>query len=86
MGMCEWFIRDVFAAYIEQLERSYVIQTPRYMGIDEIYIEDAIYCVITDIERRCVVDLLPKRDMETAKRWLAQLKCPETVEAVTMVI
>jgi len=83
MGVCEWFIRDVFAAHAEQLAASYVIQTPRYMGIDEIYVEDNIYCVITDIERRCVIDLLPKRDLETVKRWLAQLQCPEMVEAVT---
>src|SRR5215472_8119817 len=66
------------------LPQEYVIQTPRYMGIDEIYVEDNIYCVITDIERRCVIDLLPKRDMETVKHWLAELKHPEMVEAVTM--
>jgi transposase len=34
MGVSEYFIRDVFAAHIERLEREYVIQTPRYMGID----------------------------------------------------
>jgi len=84
MGVSEFFIRDVFAAHVEQLAASYAIQIPRYMGIDEIYVEDDIYCVLTDIERRCVVDLLPKRDMETVKRWLAELKCPEIVEAVTM--
>jgi transposase len=84
MGVCEWFIRDVFAAHVEQLAAAYTIQPPRYMGIDEIYVENDIYCVITDIERRCMIDLLPKRDMETVKRWLAQLPCPEMVEAVTM--
>lgn len=71
-------------AHVEQLAASYMIQTPRYMGIDEIYVEDDIYCVITDIERRCVIDLLPKRDMETVKHWPAQLLCPEMVEVVTM--
>jgi len=84
MGVSEYFIRDVFTAQIEHLEQAYVIQTPRYLGIDEIYVEDAIYCVLTDLERRCMIDLLPKRDMETVKRWLAELKHPETVEAVTM--
>ncbi len=84
MGVSEFFIRDVFAAHIERLEQEYLIQTPHYMGIDEIYVEDAIYCVITDLERRCMVDLLPKRDMETVKHWLAALKFPETVEVVTM--
>ncbi len=62
LGVSGWLIRDVFAAHIEKLEHSYVIQTPRYLGIDEIYVEDAVYCVLTDLERHAVVDLLPKRD------------------------
>lgn len=39
LGVSEWLIRDVFAAHVETLEHDYVIQTPRYLGIDEIYIE-----------------------------------------------
>jgi transposase len=31
-----------------------------------------------------MVDLLPKRDMETVKHWLTALKFPEKVEVVTM--
>lgn len=84
VGVSEWFIRDVFAAHVERLEREYLIQTPRYLGIDEIYVEDAVYCVLTDLERRCMIDLLPKRDMETVKRWLTGLKSPEVVEGVAM--
>jgi len=84
LGVSEKFVRNVFQTHIDNLELGYVIQTPRYLGIDEIYVEDAIYCVLTDLERHCMVDLLPKRDMETVKRWLRQLKHPETVEAVAM--
>jgi transposase len=63
IGVSEWFVRGIFKAYAEQLERDYVIQTPRYLGIDEIYVEDAVFCVLTDLERRCIVDLLVvKRD------------------------
>jgi transposase len=84
LGVSEKFVRTVFQAHISHLERDYVIQTPRYLGIDEIYIEDAPYCVLTDLERRCVIDLLAKRDMESVKRWLTQLVSPEKVEAVAM--
>lgn len=84
VGVSEWLIRDIVMAQIERLERAYVLQTPRYLGIDEIYVEDAVLCVLTDLERRCMIDLLPKRDMESVKRWLSQLKQPEIVEAVTM--
>lgn len=84
LGVSEWLIRDIFAAHIETLERNYVIQTPRYLGIDEIYVEDAVYCVLTDLERHCVLDVLEKRDMVTVKKWLKELPEPSRVEAVAM--
>lgn len=84
VGVSEWLIRDIVMAQIERLERAYVLQTPRYLGIDEIYVEDSIYCVLTDIERRCVIDLLPKRDCESVKRWLMRLKGRDQIEASTM--
>src|SRR5215472_8381020 len=84
IGVSDWLIRDIVMAQIERLEREYVLQTPRYLGIDELYVEDHIYCVLTDIERRCVIDLLPKRDMDSVKRWLMQLKKGDQIEAVTM--
>ena len=84
LGVSEKFVRTVFAAHIDRLERDYAIQTPRYLGIDEIYIEDAPYCVLTDLERRCTLDLLPKRDMVSVKRWLTGLDSPHTIEAVAM--
>lgn len=84
LGISEWLVRAIFAAHIEVLERDYVIQTPRYLGIDEIYVEDAIYCVLTDLERHAVVDLLPKRDMPTVKSWFRQYIEPAILQAVCM--
>ncbi len=45
IGVSDWFIRDIVMAQIERLEHAYVLQTPRYLGIDESYVEDSIYCV-----------------------------------------
>lgn len=84
LGVSEWLVRAIAASHIEVLERDYVIQTPRYLGIDEIYVEDAIYCVLTDLERHAVVDLLPKRDMPTVKNWLRQCIEPAILQAVCM--
>lgn len=83
VGVSEWLIRDIVMAQIERLERAYVLQTPRYLGIDEIYVEDSIYCLLTDLERHAAIDLLPKRDMETVKRWLMRLKQRDQIEATT---
>jgi transposase len=49
VGVSEWLIRDIVSAQIERLDRAYVLQTPRYLGIDEIYVEDSIYCLLTDL-------------------------------------
>ena len=84
LGISEWLVRDIVASHIETLECNYAIQTPRYLGIDEIYVEDAIYCVLTDLERHAVVDLLPKRDMPTVKEWLRQYMEPTILQAVCM--
>jgi transposase len=84
LGVSEWLIRDIFAAHVAALERAYVVQTPRYLGSDEIYVEDAVYCVLTDLERHAVVDLLPRRDMSTVKNWLRQSIDPTILQAACM--
>jgi transposase len=58
---------------IERLEQAQVLQTPRYPGIDEVYVEGSIYCVLTDFERRCEIDILSKRDSDSVKLWLMRL-------------
>jgi transposase len=84
VGISDKLVRNIFQAHIERLEREYVIQTPRYLGMDEIYLEDAPYCVLTDLQRHAALDLLPKRDMKTVKSWLAQLQSPENIEALSI--
>lgn len=84
LGMGERMVRVIFHSEVSRLEQEYVIQTPRYLGIDEIYVEDHIYCVLTDIEHRYIVDLLPKRDMESVKKWLGRLQNKDRVTCVTM--
>ncbi|EFH80210.1 transposase family protein [Ktedonobacter racemifer] len=83
LGMSEKVVRMIFHAEVSRLEQEYVIQTPRYLGIDEIYVEDHIYCVLADIEHHCIIDLLPKRDMDSVKKWLSQLQNKDRVECVT---
>jgi transposase len=63
LGLSEKVVRTIFHAEIARLEQAYVIQPPHCLGIDEIYVEDHIYGVLTDIEHRYIVDLLAvKRD------------------------
>lgn len=84
LGVSEKLVRNIFQAYIERREREYVIRTPRYLGIDEIYLADTPYCVLTDLGRHAALDLLPKRDLKTVKGWLSQLQNPQTVAALAI--
>jgi transposase len=55
---------------------------PRFVGIDDwAYRKGLTYStILIDLERRCVIDLLPGRDGEALKQWLA--KNPQ-VEVIT---
>jgi transposase len=84
LGISDKLVRNIFTARIARLEREYEIQTPCYLGIDEIYLDDTPYCVLTDLQRHAALDLLPKRDMKTVKGWLSQLQSKETVAALAI--
>jgi transposase len=49
------------------------VAKPRVIGIDDwAQRKGQIYCtIVVDLERRCVVDLLPDRSAETVVRWLS---------------
>jgi transposase len=83
LGISEAYVRKVALASIEQMERDYVIQTPRYLGIDEIVL-DRPWCVLTDLEGHCLLDVLAKREMSTVKKWLGELPNASCVEVVVM--
>src|SRR5690348_11041658 len=71
LGIDEKRVRNVFATHVERLEREHVLQTPRYLGIDEIYPAGTPYCVLTDLERHAVRGLWARRDLKTVKGWLS---------------
>ena len=58
------------------------VPAPRFVGIDDwAYRKGQTYgTILIDLERRCVIDLLPGRDGEALKQWLA--KNPQ-VEVIT---
>lgn len=82
IGITEGSVRKIFA----DSRKSRVAQavTPIIMGIDEIYICGKPRCVITDIEKRTVVDMLPDRNKTTVIRYLSNLKEKHTIEYVAM--
>ncbi|MFB5192253.1 ISL3 family transposase [Alicyclobacillus fastidiosus] len=83
VGLDEKTIRNIFRDYINRLEETLRFETPSWLGIDEIHIIKP-RCVITNIEERTLIDLLPNRNKETVIGYLSRLPNHGRVQYVTM--
>jgi len=68
---------------VAERERAYVIETPSYLGVDEIVL-GAPRFVAADLQHRRLIDLLEKRTLETVKAWFARLSRPEAIQILVM--
>jgi transposase len=84
IGMTEDTVRHIFDSCVKALERAHTLQAPATLGIDELFLLGTPRCILTDLTRRNVVDLLPNRNQETVIRWLRQLPGKEHIEVVAM--
>lgn len=84
VGVNEKTVRNVFREYVALLEEDREIETPAWLGIDELFLIRKPRCIFTDVKRRAIVDLLAKRDKLTVSKWLTNLPGKATVEVVTM--
>ena len=59
--------------------------TPRWLGLDEIHIKGKMRAVITNIEHRALVNMLPNREFETLHAYFTSADFdPKQVEIVTI--
>ena len=77
-------VKNVFNDYVNELHRTVVLETPQWMGIDEIHIIKKPRCVISNIEHNTVVNVLRDRNKKTVIDYLSRLKGRELVKCVTM--
>ncbi|WP_134912995.1 ISL3 family transposase [Paenibacillus sp. IHB B 3084] len=83
VGLNEKTIRNIFRDYINRLEETLRFETPKWLGIDEIHIIKP-RCVLTNIEERTLLDVLPNRNKETVVGYLSRLPNRERIQYVTM--
>ncbi|MEK5357986.1 ISL3 family transposase [Paenibacillus sp. FSL L8-0709] len=83
VGLNEKTIRNIFRDYINRLEERLRFETPTWLGIDEIHIIKP-RCVLTNIEERTLLDILPNRNKETVVRYLSRLPNKARITYVTM--
>ena len=84
VGVNDKTVRNVFREYVALLEEDREIETPTWLGIDELFLIRKPRCIFTDVKKRSIVDLLAKRDKLTVSKWLTNLPRKTTVEVVTM--
>jgi transposase len=84
VGVGEKTVRDICTERAELLEKERIVETPRWLAIDEVHVGKRVHCVITDPVRRQVLDVLPNNSQRTLGTWLLQLPNRHQVEVVTM--
>jgi transposase len=77
-------VRRIFNAYADDLEQTHKIQTPEWLGIDEVHLTRQMRCVLTDVYTRKPLDILKDRNKPTVSRWLREHIDPAIVKVVTM--
>jgi transposase len=83
-GLDEKTIRHVFDDYVEKKSKGMPFETPRVLGIDELKLVGSYRCILTNIEKCSVFDMLPARKKTDVVQHLKSLKNPENVEIVAM--
>lgn len=83
-GVSENTVREIFTRFVERAGKRSIHETPAVLGIDDVYIGGVSRCILTDIERKKVINLLPKRDMSTIYGCLIQMGNKKNVKVVTM--
>jgi len=84
VGLAEATIRDVWTDWTEARINALNIPTPKWMGLDEVYMLGGARGVITDIGQRTLVDFLAKRDKMTVAKRILRMPGRDKIELVTM--
>lgn len=83
VGVDEGTIRNIFRDYVNELEAQFEVETPTWLGIDEIHIVKP-RCVVANIESKTIVNILPDRNKKTVAGYLNALPQRKRVKYVTM--
>lgn len=84
VGVTEKTVRNIFNDYVAIKESEHVFYTPRWLGMDEIYILGKPRFIMTNIEERTIFDIRENRKKELVIQRLMQLTDRHSIEYVTM--
>lgn len=83
-GLSEKTIRNIFDDELKERNKAYAPKTPRYIGIDELFLGGKYRCIITNLEERSLVDMLETRNKPAVMAYLQKLPDADKIEIASM--
>ena len=83
-GLSDITIRRMFAAWCERMAKEIVFETPVQMGIDEIHVMSAPRLVVTNLEKKTLIEMLPSRTFAQTVDFLDGMPNKERITHVAM--
>lgn len=83
-GVSESTVREIFTKFVETNQNLIPFKYPRVLGIDDVYIGRTARCILTDIEGRKAIEILPRRRIDVVYGFFDQVKGREDTEVITM--
>src|SRR5690625_1157655 len=84
IGVDEKTVRNIFNDYVSELEARTEFRTHKWLGLDEVHLLNNYRFVVTDVEKKSVIDILRKRNKDVVISYLSKFKDIDKVELVAM--
>lgn len=84
VGLDESTIRAIFSEYAARRQRSCHPATPCFLGIDEAHLYHHYRCVLADVEKRTIIDLLENRSAAYVANYLSKMPNKGRIETICM--
>ena len=84
VGLDEKSVRTIFHEYVVELEQTMRASTPRVLGLDELHLMGQPRAMVTDIEAKRFVEVLPDRKKQTVAQYLAHLLDKDAIQVAVI--
>lgn len=84
IGVDDKTIRHIFDDYAARLKETVVLETPEFLGIDELKIVGQYRAMITNVEKLTLFDMLPTRNKADLVAYFRQMPDKDKVKVLTM--
>lgn len=84
VGVDEKTVRNIFRDHVKRLEATIHIQTPEWLGMDELKLMKQTRGIITNVKESTVVDMLRNRNLATVRPYLWKMPNKERIQVVAM--